>query len=99
MAERTGDRNSPLANMVLRWMAYNQPGLTDKQMDACLAGADALEEVERLRGEIERLKTQLRQEPCEDCYERCCGAGDQCPCHMRPWDTLDQTPPEEVEDG
>jgi hypothetical protein len=49
--------------------------------------------------QIDQLRDRIRQEPCGACYERCCGSGDQCRCHMWPWDdnpgvALDQAAPE-----
>jgi hypothetical protein len=49
--------------------------------------------------EVQRLRDRVRREPCEDCYERCCGSGDQCQCHMWPWDALDQAAQREVGGG
>lgn len=69
------------------------------ELDECRAQRDEnlanVRRIDDLRmAEIQRLRAELdaaRQEPCEDCYERCCGAADVCSCHLRARDILKET--------
>lgn len=48
--------------------------------------------------QVVRLRERARQEPCEGCYERCCGASDVCGCHTF-WTALDLGAAQEEDSG